>query len=89
MNTVKFNPLARPMYNIPVSDKTFGLYEVYCGRDMVVLMSLDFAGTQFYVSQHNRTVKIVIPPLKGLDQNPYLIVLWDKVCAMFRAKMVA
>ena len=89
MNTVKFNPLSRPMYNIPIGSQSFGLYEVYCGRDLEVLMSLDFAGTLFYVSQRKRTVKIVIPPLKGLDQNPHLIVLWDKVCAMFQARMAA
>lgn len=87
MNTIKFNPLSRPMYNIPVNDESFGLYEVYCGRDLVVLMSLDFAGTQFYVSQRKRTVKVVIPPLTGLDQNPHLICLWQKIANMFHSKL--
>lgn len=87
MDTIKFNPLSRPMYNIPIGSKSFGLYEVYCGRDLVVLMSLDFAGTQFYVSQRKRTVKVVIPPLTGLDQNPHLICLWQKIANMFYAKL--
>lgn len=87
MNTIKFNPLSKPMYNIPIKDKSFSLYEVYCGSNLVVLMSLDFAGTQFYVSQRKRTVKIVIPPLKGLDSNPYLICLWQRIANMFHAKL--
>ena len=84
-----FNPLSRPMYEIPVGNKTYGLYKVYCSNNLVVLMSLDFAGTQFYVSQRKRSVKIVIPPVKGLDRDPNLIVLYDKVCQMYHAKMVA
>ena len=87
MNT--FNPLSRPMYEIPVGNKTYGLYEVYCSKNLVILMCLEFAGTQFYVSQHKRTVKVAIPPVKDLDRDPNLILLYDKVCKMYHAKMVA
>lgn len=82
------NTILKPAYVIPVNDTKYYLYRVHCSRNIVIFTCPQLFGCQYFINECKRTVKAIVPPIKGIEKDYRILFLQLKICKAFHAKIV-